>query len=149
MIQGSTRNLILPAFIGTAVLLIGLTLLLIVARSPWTHSNLNPGFDPSYTRTEQDLVGTPMPFMGDVLGVPAATDPVQLGHQLFVVKGCAACHGLDGRGGVIGPSIVGTNAEKLRAKTQVGPQGMPAYAPGALTDQDLAAIAAYLDAMSK
>ncbi len=145
----STRNLILPAFIGTAVLLIALTLLMIVARSPWTHSNLNVGFDARYKRTEQDLVGTPVPFMGDTLGVPPASDPVQLGKQLFVVKGCAACHGLDGRGGVIGPSIVGTKAEKLRAKTQVGPQGMPAYSPDALTDQDLAAIAAYLDAMSK
>ena len=79
----------------------------------------------------------------------AASDPVELGKQLFVVDGCAACHGLDGRGGIIGPSIVGTKADKLRVKTQVGPQGMPAYAPGALTDADLAAIAAYLDAMSK
>jgi mono/diheme cytochrome c family protein len=149
VIQGSTRNLILPAFIGTAVLLIAFTLLMIVARSPYTHSNLNAGFDPSYTRTEQDVVGTPMPFMGDALAVTPAGDAVQLGQQLFVSKGCAACHGLDGRGGVVGPSIVGTTAQKLRSKTQVGPQGMPAYAPGALKDGDLAAIAAYLDAMSK
>jgi mono/diheme cytochrome c family protein len=141
--------MLLPLFIGTAVLLIAVTLLTIVARSPYTHSNLNPGFDPGYTRTEQMVVGPPVPFGAGELAVPRASDPVELGKQLFVVDGCAACHGLDGHGGIIAPSIVGTKTEKLRVKTQVGPQGMPAYAPGALTDQDLAAIAAYLDAMGK
>lgn len=147
--QGSFRNMLLPGFIAMAVLGIAFTLLTIVARSPYTHSNLNLGFDPRYTRTEQSVVGAPVPFGGDMLAVASAGDPVQLGRQLFVVKGCASCHALDGRGGIIGPSIVGTKADKLRVKTTVGPQGMPAYAPGALTDQELAAIAAYLDAMSK
>jgi cytochrome c553 len=147
--QGSARNMLFPALIGMAVLGIALTLLAIVARSPYTHSNLNPVFDPRYNRTDQALVGAPIPMSGMMLGVRPATDPVQHGKQLFVTEGCASCHGLDGRGGVIGPSIVGTKAEKLRVKTTVGPQGMPAYAPGALTDQDLAAIAAYLEAMSK
>ena len=146
---GTSRNMLLPAFIGTAVLLIAVTLLAIVARSPYTHSNLNPGFDPGYTRTEQMVVGPPVPFGAGELAVPRASDPVELGKQLFVVDGCAACHGLDGRGGIIAPSITGTKTEKLRVKTQVGPQGMPAYAPGTLTDEDLAAIAAYLGAMSK
>jgi mono/diheme cytochrome c family protein len=95
------------------------------------------------------VVGPPVPFGAGELAVPRASDPVQLGKQLFVVDGCASCHGLDGRGGIAAPSVVGTKAEKLRVKTQVGPQGMPAYAPGALTDADLAAMAAYLDAMSK
>ena len=149
MIRGSTRNMLLPAAIGTAVLVIALTLLAIVARSPYTHSNLNLAFDSGYTRTEQSVVGASVPFGGDGLAVAAASDPVQLGKQLFVTKGCAACHGLDGRGGIIGPSILGTKAEKLRTKTQVGPQGMPAYAPGALTDPDLAAIAAFLNANGK
>lgn len=146
---GATRNMLLPAFIGTAVLVIAFTLLSIVVRSPYTHSNLNPGFDPRYTRTEQMVVGPPVPLGAGELAVARASDPVELGKQLFVVDDCAACHGLDGRGGIIAPSIVGTKAEKLRVKTQVGPQGMPAYAPGALTDADLAAMAAYLDAMSK
>jgi mono/diheme cytochrome c family protein len=37
----------------------------------------------------------------------------------------------------------------LRQKTQKGPGGMPAYAPDALSDDDLNAIAAYLKAMGK
>ena len=145
----ATRNMLVPTFIGTAVLLIAVTLLAIVARSPYTHSNLNAVFDPSYTRTKQVVVGPPIPLGPGMLAVPASSDPVEHGKQLFVVEDCASCHGLDGRGGIIGPSIVGTKMEKLRVKTQVGSQEMPAYAPGALTDEDLAAIAAYLDAMSK
>ncbi len=147
--QGVSKNMILPGFIGTAVLVIALTLLAIVARSPWTHANLNLGFDPHYIRTDQMLVGAPGPMHGAMLAVPRASDPVLLGKQLFVVDSCASCHGLDGRGGVVGPSIVGTKVDKLGVKTRVGPQGMPAYAPGALSDQDLAAIAAYLNAMGK
>jgi cytochrome c553 len=149
MMEGASRNLILPAFIGTAVLVIAVTLLFIVAHGPYTHSNLDVGFDPRYTRTEQIFVGTPMPFTGMGLAVPRASDPVQLGRQLFVADDCAACHGLDGRGGIIGPSIVGITSDKLRTKTQVGPKGMPAFAPDALSDADLAAIAAYLQAMNK
>ena len=149
MTQGYMRNMLLPAFICAAVLGIAFTLLAIVARSPYTHSNLDLSFDPGYTRTEQMIVQGPVPMGGEMMAGARASDPVQLGKQLFVVKGCAYCHGLNGRGGVVGPSIVGTKAEKLRVKTTVGPQGMPAYAPGALTDPDLAAIAAYLAAMGK
>lgn len=144
--QGSTRNMILPAFIGSAVLVIAFTLLTIVARSPYTHSNLNTEFDPNYTRTEQTVVGAPIPFGGNMLAVPPASDPAELGKQLFVSDGCASCHGLDGRGGVVGPSIIGIKAEKLRVKTSIGPKGMPPYAPEALSDEDLAAIAAFLNA---
>jgi mono/diheme cytochrome c family protein len=147
--QNATKNMLLPAFVGSAVLVIAFTLLAIVARSPYTHSNLNAGFDPSYTRTEQTLVGAPIPFTGGGLAVPRAGDPVELGHQLFVVDGCATCHGLDGRGGIVGPSIIGTKVEKLRTMTSIGPKGMPAYAAGALTDEDVAAINAYLYSISK
>ncbi len=149
MKQGIMKNMLLPGLIGAAVLGIAFTLLTIVARSPYTHANLDLSFDPGYTRTMQMVVQAPVPMSGEMMAGTRPSDPVQLGKELFVTEGCAACHGLDGRGGVVGPSIVGTKAEKLRVKTTVGPQGMPAYAPGALTDQDLAAIAAYLDAMNK
>ncbi|MCL4530787.1 MAG: cytochrome c [Chloroflexi bacterium] len=149
MTQYPTRNMLLPVFIGSAVLVIALTLLTIVAHGPYTHSNLNVGFDPRYTRTVQTFVGAPIPFTGGGLAVPPASDQVEYGKQLFITKDCATCHGLDGRGGVVGPPIVGTKADKLRAKTTVGPKGMPAYASGALTDEQLAAIAAYLNSISK
>src|SRR5512138_1107689 len=100
MIRLHTKNMLLPAFIGSAVLVIALTLLTIVARSPYTHSNLNLDLDPRYTRTEQIVVGAPIPFGRERLAVPLASDPVALGKQLFVAENCAACHGLDGSGGI-------------------------------------------------
>src|SRR5512140_2493509 len=149
MRPGFIKNMLVPVFIGAGVLMIALTLLTVVVRSPYTHSNLDTGFDPFYKRSEQMLVGAPIPLTGEALAVTPASDPVQLGKQLFISEGCAACHGLDGRGGVIGPSILGTKAAKLRSKTQAGPEGMPPYAPGALNDQQLAAIAAFLAATPK
>lgn len=145
MMEGSSRNMLLPTVIGGAVAVLGLTLLAIVAHGPYTHANLNAGFDPGYTRTEQMLVGAPIPQSGR-LPISPASDPAQLGEQLFVTEGCASCHGLDGRGGIIGPSIIGTKAEKLRVETLVGPKGMPPYAASALSDQELADIAAFLNA---
>ncbi len=147
--EDTPKNIVLPVLISAAVLLISLTLITITARSPYTHANLDLGFDPGYTRTDQTFVGESIPFSGGGLAVPPANDLVERGKQLFVSKGCAACHGVEGRGGIIGPSIVGTKASKLRAKTLAGPEGMPAYAPGALTNDDLTAIAAYLKTMRK
>lgn len=143
------KNMLMPTLIGVGVLLLAVSLLTIVARSPYTHANLNLNFDPGYTRTEQMLVGAPVPYMGDAMAVKPATDPVAHGKQLFIVNGCAGCHGLDGRGGIIGPSIVGVKAAKIGSKTKVGPKGMLPYAPGAITDQDLADIAAYLSSGGK
>ena len=147
--QGSIKNMLLPAFIGSAVLVIAFTLLTIVARSPYTHSNLNADYDPRYTRTEQVVVGAPIPFAAGSLALPPAGDQVEFGKQLLVVDGCASCHGLDGGGGIVGPSILGKTAKKLRTATHVGPNGMPAYADGALGDADLEAIAAFLNSIGK
>jgi cytochrome c553 len=140
---------VVPMLLAIVVVPLALLLLVVGARSPNTHMNLAPGFDPNYTRTDQSIVDPPVPFSGMMSAVPLASDPVERGHQLFVTNDCASCHGLDGRGGIVGPPIAGTNAHDLRVKTQVGPGGMPAFAPGALSDPDLTAIAAYLAAMSK
>ncbi len=148
MMQNPLKNMVMPALIGAAVLAVALSLLTIVARGPYTHANLDLGFDPRYTRTIQMLVGAPLPLEGMAPAKPAS-DQIQFGKQLFVTEGCAACHGLDGGGGIIGPSIQGTKAAKLRVATTVGPKGMPPYATGALSDQDLAAIAAFLNATAK
>ena len=149
MIRGSIKNKLLPAFISSAVLVIAFTLLTIVARSPYTHSNLNFNLDSRYTRTDQIVVGPPIPFGSGRLTIPLASDQIDLGKQLFIANNCASCHGVDGRGGIIGPSILGKTAKKLRTTTNVGPKGMPAYATGALSDADLEAIATYLNSIGK
>ncbi|MCL5999049.1 MAG: cytochrome c [Chloroflexi bacterium] len=142
----SQKNCMLPTIIVVGVLSLALLLLTIGARSPYTQANLDLGYNPNYTRTEQALVGPPLPYHGASLAVSPAAGSIERGKQLFVTKGCASCHGLEGRNGVVGTVIVGTDVDTLRKKTQKGPGGMPAYAYGALTDEDLAAIAAYLKA---
>lgn len=134
--------------IGLAVVTLALAILAIGANSPYTHANLNPRYDPRYTRTAQIGVGDEIAFSGpspDPSG--NATDPGGRGNRLFVTKGCAACHTLEGRGGVVGPPIVGTDLETLQKKTRKGPGGMPRFSATALTDDELAAIAAFLTSL--
>jgi mono/diheme cytochrome c family protein len=65
----------------------------------------------------------------------------------MVADGCAQCHGIDGKGGVIGKPIVGFTAAELRKKTSQGPGEMPAFAQHQLSDDDVGAIAAYLKSL--
>ena len=143
--------LIAPIMTAAMVTGLGLTLLTIVLRSPYTHPNLQPRPGPSYTRTEQILVGSPVPYTGIGLAAPVSStaNAVQRGQELFVTDGCATCHGLQGQGGPVGPVIVGSKVADLRTKTSKGPGGMPAFAQDALTDDQLTAIAAYLQSLAK
>ena len=134
--------------IGVAVVSVALAILTIGANSPYTHANLNPGYDPRYTRTAQIGVADEIEFAGlgrDASGPDA--DPQSRGSHLYVTKGCVTCHTLEGRGGVVGPPIVGTSLETLQKKTRRGPGGMPRYTAGTLTDAELASIAAYLGSL--
>ncbi len=149
---------LIPAIATGWVLVGGGSLLLIIARSPYTHANLSPRPDPDYVRTAQITVGTPVPFAGfhgpASQPVPpsaakssaqaAESGAVARGRVLMVARGCATCHGLDGRGGAVGKPIAGFGADELRTQTNKGPGGMPAFDPGALSDDDLAALAAFL-----
>jgi mono/diheme cytochrome c family protein len=143
------EQLVVPTLFGLLVGPLALALLTIGARSPYTQSNLNAGYDAHYTRTEQSLVGSDVPYLpAGLAGAPSA-DLVTRGQELFVANDCAGCHGLDGHGGVIGPRITSIKASRLRSKTNSGPGAMPAFAPNALTDDDLHAIEAYLKSQSK
>ncbi len=138
-----------PTIVILIVVPVALTLLTIGARSPYTQANLNPHYEANYTRTDQTFVGSPVPLVAPGLAVPPNTDQVTHGQQLFTAKLCSGCHGLDGRGSIIGPSIVGATAAKLRSKTHSGPGAMPAFEANSLSDDELAAMAAYLASMNK
>ncbi|MEK7284902.1 MAG: c-type cytochrome [Chloroflexota bacterium] len=132
-------------------LVVGLSglLLLIGARSPYTHGNLQPRFDAAYVRTEQVLVGEVAAYggLGNSLVVRMRDDPAAWGARLFVVKGCAGCHALGGTGAAVGPQLTRLTLSVLEKSTRRGPAGMPSYSRDALGDEELLAIIGYLRAL--
>ncbi len=141
-------KLVIPTVAAAWVVGVGATLIVIVVFSPYTHGNLAAAYEPGYERTAQIVVGPAIPYEGMGLDgrVALAADPAARGAELMVDKGCATCHGLDGKGTSVGVSLTGLSAAILRSTTTMGPHGMPAFAPSSLSDDDLAAIAAYVNA---
>lgn len=146
---GASR--LVPGVYALLVVGLGGLLLTIGARSPYTHGNLMPDPDRSYSRTAQILVGPPELYEG--AGQPSVTltnaDAVTHGAAYFVTKGCAGCHGLWGRGGTLGPNIQGADAAWIHENAAEGRGGMPVFARDALPGDVLEAIVAYLRAGAK
>jgi ubiquinol-cytochrome c reductase cytochrome c subunit len=79
----------------------------------------------------------------------ATADDVTSGRKLFLAN-CATCHGINGLGGKIGPSLAGVGAAAV--DFQVGTGRMPLAQPGVqassnqvmFTDQEIASLAAYV-----
>jgi mono/diheme cytochrome c family protein len=141
-------RLIIPTIALIWVVAVSATLIGIILLGPYTHGNLAAEYQPAYVRTEQILVGPAAVYDGPGLdsSVVLSDNPVTRGSQLLIAKGCATCHGLDGDGGPAGVQLKGHDASFLRMTTSRGPHGMPKFNSESLTDDDLAAIAAYVNA---
>jgi len=109
------------------VTFVALVILMIGARSPYTHANLNLGYDPRYERTEQILVGAPADFAG-----------------LSPDRRLAGADALEGRGGVVGTAIAGADEGTVAKRVRQGSVGMPRFSTTGLTDAEIADITAYL-----
>ena len=142
-----SRLMLPPVLFGSMVVVLGVGLLAIFARSPQTHTNLAAAYQHSYSRTEQVVVGTPLPYVAPgINNASSISDPVTLGRELFVGLDCAACHGMKGQGGVFAPSVANSSVEKMQTRTHNGRDGMPAFAN--LTTAQLNDMAAYLKSAS-
>lgn len=75
-----------------------------------------------------------------------AGDPVAIGKEAFEKSACQLCHPGGGRGA--GPSLIGIDQEKLSKIVRSGKGGMPPYSTAKLSDENLAAIHAYLQSLS-
>lgn len=135
--------------IAAVVIVVALTILTIGARSPYTHANLQPGYDPSYTRTEPSFVGPSASYRGlpEAATLRLPRDPAATGARLFVAKGCAGCHALEGAGAAVGPRLTRLTLSVFQKNTRRGPAGMPSYSREILEDEDLLAIIGYLRAL--
>lgn len=77
----------------------------------------------------------------------AQADPDD-GQALLAASGCAACHGPEGRGTALAPSIVGAalSEDAFRRGVRNARGAMPSYSAEALTDNVLDLIYAYASA---
>lgn len=126
-----------PATYVAAVILIGLTLIAILGRSPNTKANFQDA-PQDYDRTELAVIGVDGQFKGlaRTLGLTPAA--------IFFGAGCASCHGLDGRGGVVGPDIAKKNLEDMLDALREGEHGMPLFPTERLSDEQVEALIEYL-----
>ncbi len=80
----------------------------------------------------------------------AAGGLAERGERLFVVKGCAVCHGTGAEGNVVGPQlaplVLSLDTVQIRVRSPAHPR-MPTYTPNDLTDAELVDIYAYLGSL--
>ena len=143
------------AVVTLALLLIGVVIL-----RPWsgpdsswrTHMNQTDEPYSGYTRSVQTFVS---PEGAAPIGVWSLAEDADLsigggeGGSLFVVKGCASCHGLDARGGTVGPDLMDVSASDVRRETEKGPEGMPAFHEVDIADEEVEAITGYVMALQE
>lgn len=138
--------------IGVGVLVITILLLAVQATlRPWatddygsdTHLNTRDELN-NYSRTS-------LTYVGDELAAPlgwmpsdAARDSAYPGYAAYVGYGCAACHGLDGSGTAVGPSINGASERRINNLVRQGPKQMPGYDDAHIIPGDLDLIVSYL-----
>jgi mono/diheme cytochrome c family protein len=75
------------------------------------------------------------------------------GRSIYLAVGCYECHGRQGQGGNFNypaPILAQTKLplEAFKALVRLGPNDMPAYTVGVLSDQDVADIHAFLQSLS-
>lgn len=146
---------IIGPFVGLSILIVTVLMLVLqVTLRPWatpnysykTHLNITP-FEEGYTRTE-------LAYLGETSDGPLGWIPSDFAsasgakeYANFVGYGCAGCHGIDGTGTSVGPSVAGSTARRISNLTRQGPTSMPAYGEEHLVGVDLDSITAYLSSL--
>ncbi len=102
------------------------------------------------------LIGTAVLFSvacgggKDVTPTPTPTpvDHVAAGKQLFIDKGCAACHGQNAEGTNIASSLPEHNAEQVIRQVRSPVGSMPRYSPEQISDDELEMITDYIGSLA-
>jgi ubiquinol-cytochrome c reductase cytochrome c subunit len=110
--------------------------------SPYTAGEMTALID--YTSA---LVGGP-----DVSGISLTAGNVAIGGELFRLQ-CAACHSWAGEGGALlhreAPNLMRATPLQTAEAVRVGPGAMPAFGAAAITDAQLADLAAYVHRLQR
>jgi ubiquinol-cytochrome c reductase cytochrome c subunit len=108
--------------------------------------------DPVFTDDQIRAIVAYVASLGDGPPIPdvqvAGADLAE-GRDLYI-NTCAACHGAGAGGDAVGggyvaPSLLGLDPVTIGEAIRTGPGAMPVFGPGQISDEQLGAIAAYLD----
>lgn len=78
----------------------------------------------------------------------SAIETLPAGHQLFVTKGCAACHGQNAEGSVIAPALGGHSGNQVRRQVRAPLGLMPVFPPDKISNGELLEIAGFIESLS-
>ncbi|MBI4319635.1 MAG: cytochrome c [Chloroflexi bacterium] len=96
---------------------------------------------PAMTRAQE------MPMAPSMPSPAMSTAPSELvngGQQVYASKGCSACHGSTGQGGV-GPSLTHWHDDAtIKSIVRSGAEGMPAFGASQIGDDELTALIAFV-----
>lgn len=77
----------------------------------------------------------------------AQDPPVSLGQELFIAKGCAACHGQNGEGTPAAPALPGHNESQVRRQARAPVGIMPVFPPDKISEEELVAIVDFVESL--
>jgi len=130
-------NRVAPYFMVGFVAFTALGMFYVILTQPTMHANLAPNepFDravPVYLGEEHEYTG---------LGTHNGSRPSDLsGEALYIQAGCVSCHGIGGRGAVVGGELTistMSDADEVIEAIRRGSKGMPVYGEHALSDEEI------------
>ena len=69
------------------------------------------------------------------------------GHQLFVNKGCAACHGQNAEGSAFAPPLAGHSAAVVKRQIRAPLGIMPVFPPDKVSNEEMETITTFIDGL--
>ena len=79
---------------------------------------------------------------------PTTNNSLIEGRRAFVRMNCYSCHGADAHGGIMGPSLIGTDAQDVKEAVLYGEgEGMPAFKRN-LCPNDLNNLVSYIQSLN-
>ncbi len=90
--------------------------------------------------------GSPDSTIAPVLGPTSelSAPGVGTGQQLFVSKGCSACHGQNAEGSTIAPALPGHTESQIRKQVRNPIGNMPTYSIDGLSEEELGELVEYI-----
>lgn len=95
--------------------------------------------------------GPAIPEQGQYSATGLSAEQIARGGELFRTN-CSACHNFEGRGGALpegryAPSLMNTSDKHIWEAVRTGPQQMPMFSAGSLSDEDVTQIVGYLQTL--